>query len=153
MAWLMSFLFKGFPKGRGPTEQRAANTLRTAQFLGQRSLLVPLLLACLVVLVWPVTLAAQSDKRHRVLVLYWDNKDFPGNVKFDESFKAALRARYAEGFEYYPEYLETSRFPDQNLAYFRDYLRQKYAGRDIDVLVANADAPLNFLLQYRSDLF
>ena len=32
-------------------------------------------------------------------------------------------------------------------------LRQKYAGRTIDVVVASASPPLDFLLKYRSDLF
>jgi PAS domain S-box-containing protein len=35
----------------------------------------------------------------------------------------------------------------------RDYLRQKYAGRRIDVVVANSDASLEFLLKYRDSLF
>ena len=88
----------------------------------------------------------------RVLVLYWDNKDFPGNVKFDENFKAQL-ASVARDTEYYPEYLETTRFPGENQSFFRDYLKQKYADRKIDVVVATADVPLRFLIQYRSDLF
>ena len=90
----------------------------------------------------------------RVLVLYWDNKDYPGNIKFDESFKAELRAERLENIEYYPEYFEYSRFPQENHALsFRDYLREKYAGRPIDVVVATADAPLNFLLSNRAELF
>jgi len=133
-------------------KRRATGVLKFARFLGQRSSSVAILFACLLVLVLPLAPAAQPIKP-RILVLYWDNKDFPGNVKFDESFKAALLARYGAGFDYYPEYLETSRFPGQNLAFFHDYLRQKYAGRDIDVVVTNADPPLNFLLQYREDLF
>ena len=35
----------------------------------------------------------------------------------------------------------------------RDYLKQKYADRTIDVVVANSDASLDFLLKYRADLF
>lgn len=56
--------------------------------------------------------------------------------------------------DYYPEYLESNRFPTEahSLA-LRDYLRQKYAGRPIDVVVAVTDASLDFLLKYRGDLF
>lgn len=99
--------------------------------------------------------AAQTanDRVYRVLVLYWDNKDFPGNVKFDENFKAKLLTHRSDRIEYYPEYMETTRFPNQNQAFFHDYLRQKYEGRSIDVVVATADIPLNFMLQYRKDLF
>ncbi|HKE56118.1 MAG TPA: hypothetical protein VKB46_05430, partial [Pyrinomonadaceae bacterium] len=102
--------------------------------------------------VTPSTRAQLRPKR--VLVLYWDNKDYPGNIRFDESFKSELRAERLENIEYYPEYFEFSRFPQENHAQaFRDYLREKYAGRPIDVVVATADAPLNFLLSYRADLF
>jgi PAS domain S-box-containing protein len=88
----------------------------------------------------------------RVLVLYWDNKDFPGNARFDENFKAHLDL-IAPGTEYYPEYMETTRFQGADQSFFHDYLRQKYASRNIDVIVASADIPLRFLIRYRSDLF
>ena len=103
----------------------------------------------------PASLHAQPQNRtYRVLVLYWDNKDFPGNVKFDESFKAVIQqSQYSGNLEYYPEYMETTRFPDKSQDFFRDYLRQKYEGRTIDVVVASADLPLNFLLRYRAELF
>ena len=101
------------------------------------------------------SLNAQPHHRtYRVLVLYWDNKDFPGNVKFDESFKAVIQeSQYSGNLEYCPEYMETTRFPGKSQDFLRDYLRQKYEGRTIDVVVASADFPLNFLLQNRAELF
>ena len=118
------------------------------------SRLLPLVIA-LAVIFAPALLHAQSNNRtYRVLVLYWDNKDFPGNVKFDESFRTALnQSNYSRNLEYYPEYMETTRFPGKSQDFFRHYLRQKYEGRTIDSVVATADIPLNFLLQYRSELF
>ncbi len=103
----------------------------------------------------PASLHAQRHSRpFRVVVLYWDNKDFPGNVKFDESFKAVLqKSHYSGNLEYYPEYMETTRFPGKSQDFLRDYLRQKYEGRTIDVVVASADLPLNFLLRNRAELF
>ncbi|HEX3142607.1 MAG TPA: ABC transporter substrate binding protein, partial [Pyrinomonadaceae bacterium] len=56
--------------------------------------------------------------------------------------------------EYYPEYLESNRFPgDDQEAVLHAYLKQKYARRHIDVVVAGSDTPLQFLLKYRDDLF
>src|SRR5215813_607663 len=99
-------------------------------------------------------LALGQNTPKRVLVLYWDNKDYPGNIKFDESFKAVLQQSAFSNAEYYPEYFESNRFPGETQAVsYRDYLREKYAGRDIDVIVATADPPLNFLLKYRAELF
>jgi len=90
----------------------------------------------------------------RVLVLYWYNKDYSWNVGFDRAFQAALQSAGAGRFEYYPEYLESNRFPgERQEQYLRDYLRQKYADRTIDVVVANSDASLDFLVKYPDDLF
>lgn len=116
--------------------------------------LIPLVIG-LAVLISPASIQAQSpDRTYRVLVLYWDNKDFVGNVRFDESFKAVIQqSRYPGNLEYYPEYMETTRFQGKSQDFFRDYLRQKYEGRTIDVVVATADLQLNFLLRYRAELF
>src|SRR5262245_43842829 len=98
--------------------------------------------------------AQQTESPKRVLVLYWYDKDYPGHIIFDRSFQAALQAAPAGTVEYYPEYLESNRFPGDNQSLFlRDHLRQKYADRTIDVIVAVSDASLEFLLKYRNDLF
>ena len=95
---------------------------------------------------------AQAPKR--VVVLYWDNKEFPGNARFEESFKAQLQLGRRQDVEYFPEYFEFSRFPEEkHIVSFRDYLKAKYAQRTVDVVVASADASLKFLLQYRTELF
>jgi len=96
--------------------------------------------------------AAVAPKR--ILALYWYNKDFPSNPAFDRSFQAALKSGPAGSIEYYTEYLESDRFPGENQSkVLRDYLRQKYANRSIDVVVAVGDVPLEFLLKYRDSLF
>jgi PAS domain S-box-containing protein len=96
--------------------------------------------------------AAAAPKR--ILALYWYNKDFPSNPKFDRGFQAALKSAPAGSIEYYTEYLESDRFPGENQSKaLRDYLRQKYASRSIDVVVAVSDVPLEFLLKYRDNLF
>jgi signal transduction histidine kinase len=65
-----------------------------------------------------------------------------------------LQSGSVANVEYYPEYLESNRFPGEfQEAVLRDYLRQKYADRTIDVVVANTDAAMDFLLKYRSVLF
>ena len=97
---------------------------------------------------------AQAIAPKRIVVLYWDNKEFPGNVKFEESLKTQLQLDRRQDVEYFPEYFEYSRFPEKDHAVsFRDYLKTKYANRNVDVVVASADAALKFLLQYRTELF
>jgi len=98
--------------------------------------------------------SAQAIEPKRLVVLYWDNKEFPGNARFEESFKTRLQLGQRQDVEYFPEYFELSRFPEEkHILSFRDYLRAKYANRSVDVVVASADGPLNFLIKYRSELF
>ncbi|HSE23740.1 MAG TPA: ABC transporter substrate binding protein [Pyrinomonadaceae bacterium] len=87
-------------------------------------------------------------------MLYWYNKDYPGNVAFDQYFQAVLKSARTEQIEYYPEYLESNRFPeDEQTIALRDYLERKYANRSIDVVVAVTDQSLDFLLKSRADIF
>jgi PAS domain S-box-containing protein len=98
--------------------------------------------------------AQQPAAPKGVLVLDWYNKDHPWNVKFDPSFQASLRSASAGAAECYFEYLESNRFPGERQSLLlRDYLRRKYADHRIDVVVANSDTSLDFLLKYRDRLF
>ena len=122
---------------------------------GEYALKVGVRLIALSLLIGVASVAsAQPVTPKRIVVLYWDNKDFPGNILFDEAFKSQLRKSGGDGIEYYPEYLETTRFPgEQYELTYRQYLRDKYAGRHIDVVVASADPTLDFLLKNRTDIF
>jgi len=101
-----------------------------------------------------VARAQQTESPKRVLVLYWYDKDYPGHITFDRSFQATLGSAPAGTVEYYPEYLESNRFPGESQSLsLRDHLRQKYADHKIDVIVAATDASLEFFLKYRNDLF
>src|ERR1044072_9289584 len=105
---------------------------------------------------WPMILLArgeQSASPKRILALYWSGKDDPGNVMFDQSLQAALKSS-SDWVEYYPEYFDSDRFPEEaQFMFLRDYLRQKYADHAINVVIATGDPPLNFLLKYRAELF
>ena len=133
---------------RAPAPPRGND--RSARVFGGGVLLVVLLLALLP----SVAQAQQAAAPEGVLVLYWYNKDYPWNVKFEQSFRAALQSAPAATVEYYAEYLESNRFPGENQSRLLDeYLEQKYADRTIDLVVANSDASLNFLLKHRDSLF
>jgi len=113
--------------------------------------------ALLVTVALLVTSSAQAHSDagpKRVLVLYWYNKDYPGNILFDQNLQEALNSAQAGPIEYYPEYLESNRFPGEKQSLLlRDYLKNKYADREIDVVIAVSDPPLEFLLKYRGELF
>jgi signal transduction histidine kinase len=113
-----------------------------------------LLVACGILLSQAAIVRSQTVAPKRVVVIYWDNKEFPGNVRFEASLKAQLQLDQRPDVEYFPEYFEFSRFPEESHKLsFRNYLQSKYSERDVDVVVASADAPLSFLLKYRHELF
>jgi len=120
-----------------------------------RTVRVVIFLIC-AVLSAPATdiLAQQTATPKRVVVLYWYDKNYPGHVRWDQGFRPALEQGAGGSIEYYPEYLEANRFPGENQSQIlHDYLKEKYAGRPIDVVVAQSEVSLNFLARYRNDLF
>lgn len=115
---------------------------------------VSVVICLLVASLAPVVNSQDSPQTKKVLVLYWETKDFPGNVSFDQGFQAGMRSEPSNQWELFSEYLDTTRFPGEHQEeLLRDYLREKYAKQKIDVVVATPDRALDFLLRYRSDLF
>ncbi|MES1211901.1 MAG: hypothetical protein ABUL63_06165, partial [Acidobacteriota bacterium] len=114
-----------------------------------------MLLVWLAASVLAVSAHAQTPQvPKRVLVLYWYHKDYPLNVSIEKGFRATLAAEPRVDIEYYYEHLESDRFPGTRLERaFHDYLRQKYAGLPIDVVVGSGTGAAEFLLHYRRTLF
>ena len=109
------------------------------------------LLFCLLT---PVTNGQDPAAKKKVLVLYWDSKDFPGNVSFDQGFQAGLSADPSLKLDLYSEYLDSQRFPgERQTELLYEYLLGKYSGQKIDVVVATPDPALSFLMKYRKHLF
>ena len=103
----------------------------------------------------PGGLAQQAGAPKRVLVMHWYDRAYPANPLFDRYFQAALESHAPPGgIESYSEYVDTNKFPGEKQAQLlSDYLRRKYAGRTIDVVVTAVSPPLDFLLQRRTELF
>jgi PAS domain S-box-containing protein len=118
------------------------------------SKLIRTVLLVLVALPPSTGLAQQSGSPKRVLVLHWYDRGYADEIKLDQELHAALESSAPGGVEYYSEYLDTNQFPGENQALIlREYLRRKYAGVSIDVVIAIANPPLNFLLENRRELF
>ena len=119
----------------------------------------PLLTAAFLVVAAVLLMPSECRSQQRrtpkgILVVYWYNKDFPGNAVSDQSYQSVLNSQPPGSFEYYTEYLESNRFPgEEQEEILRDYLHRKYAGRSIDVVVANSDTTVEFFRRYRKDLF
>ena len=99
-------------------------------------------------------LAQQSASPKRVLLLHWYDRNDAIESQSDECFQAAMESAAPGAFEYYSEYLESNKFPDErHTQLLCDYLRLKYLEISPDVLVAQTPAPLDFLLRHRNELF
>src|SRR5258707_1039860 len=96
---------------------------------------------------------AQPQPRRTVLVVHWSPEEFPINPRRDAAIREVLVAP-SETIDYFAEYLESDRFTEpQASKSLRDYIQEKYQGRRIDLVVAVTDVALQFVLQYRNDLF
>jgi signal transduction histidine kinase len=114
----------------------------------QRSICIALLLLLI------TSVASAQDASKKVLVLYWESKDFVGNISFDKGFQLGLFSDPSSKVELFSEYLDTTRFPGEHQSeLLHDYLREKYKNQKIDVVVATPDPALDFLLKNRNDLF
>ncbi len=105
--------------------------------------------------VWlpPIAVAQEASPR-TVLTIHWGAEDFPGSAVLDGAIREGLQSRADAPVNYYAEYLESETFPTElaTLA-LRDYIRRKFDGRRIDVVVADTTPALQFAIRFREELF
>jgi signal transduction histidine kinase len=108
-------------------------------------------LACIVTLLVVGAVAADAPATKHILLLHQAGGPGPFRGKFDVAFMQTIRSAASAPIDLYEEDIETQRLggPQQSqLA--RDYLKSKYLGRTIDVIVAPGTAPLAFARQNRA---
>ena len=80
--------------------------------------------------------APNATKPLRVLLIFSEGKDLPGNVLLEQAVRAAFDQSNSKRAEFYTEHLDASRFSDEiHYRIFRDYLGAKYAGQEPDLLL------------------
>jgi signal transduction histidine kinase len=109
----------------------------------------------LLVVVWLCPVASAQPRSVRTaLAVHYSSEDYPSNPVVDAAIRQVLHAHDEAPVDYFAEYLESDRFPGEEATLaFRDYLQRKYQGRRIDVVLAITDPALQFVLQYRDQLF
>ncbi|HKE58959.1 MAG TPA: ATP-binding protein [Pyrinomonadaceae bacterium] len=89
----------------------------------------------------------------RILLLNNYGREVPGALLFDQGFDKVVKSQPPATIEVYRETLDIYRFPDANHALvLRNYLKEKYRGMKMNVIVAFPDTALDFLVHNR-DLF
>jgi len=102
----------------------------------------------------PMAAPAAADDAKAVLVLHTYGYDAPARVSFDGALVRALREVAGIKAELYIESLDPNRFSGETQRRLtREYLRDRYAGKRVSVLVAVFDEALSFLLDERDPLF
>ena len=95
-----------------------------------------------------------AEARKGILLLFDEDKDFPGLAMINRSLRDGFRAELKGDVEFYSESLNLSQF--KNAAHdevLRDFFRRKYAGTQIDLIVAVLGPSLDFLLRHGDTAF
>jgi PAS domain S-box-containing protein len=87
----------------------------------------------------------------RVLLLHQAGEPGPFRGKFDVAFDQAIRSADASPIDVYEEAIDAQRFPGSDQSrLITEYLKSKYADRNIDVIVAQGMGPLVFARENRA---
>ena len=95
-----------------------------------------------------------AEARKRVLIVFDEDKEFPGLAMINRSLRDTFRADVPDGIEFYSESMNLSQFGTP--AYddvLRNHFRRKYAGTRPDLIVAVMGPSLHFLLRHGPALF
>jgi signal transduction histidine kinase len=101
----------------------------------------------------PASALAQGDHRI-VLVLYSTRRDSEFSTISEGELPRILDVGLARNLDYYSEFIDVARFPES--AYkvaFGDFLRLKYQGVRIDLVIAMGDVAMEFVNTNRDSLF
>ena len=87
------------------------------------------------------------DRVPTVLVIHSGAESFPANPTLDEGIREALTSRPDMPIDYYAGVSGGRSFPGEQASLaFADYIRRKYQGRRVDVVIAMTSTGLRFVL-------
>jgi signal transduction histidine kinase len=98
---------------------------------------------------------AYAEGRRLVVTLYPQGSNAaPGNVLVQQAIRSTFAAKSAEQIDVYDEYLELAgHAPNDLLTLQAEFLRRKYAGRKVDLVIAWVSPALDFALEHRQEIF
>ena len=93
-------------------------------------------------------------ERKTVVLLYPDPRLLPESIAVEHGIRSTLEQAVASGVAFYTEYLDFGLVSeDRSERLLTRFLRQKYRGREVDLVVSVAFPTLRFFLQHRAELF
>jgi len=95
---------------------------------------------------------AAAEGKH-ILIIHANNRLLPAIIEFERGLREALEGS-DPATELSAEFLDYPRFSGERFrSAFVAFLREKYASRSPDVIIATGDETLDFLLRNRSEVF
>jgi len=92
--------------------------------------------------------------RKTVVLLYPDSRLLPETIAVEQGIRSTLEPAVASGLDFYTEYLDLGLVSeDRSEQLLTRFLRQKYQGRKVDLVIPVAFPTLHFFLQHRDELF
>ena len=89
-----------------------------------------------------------------MLILYGERLDLPAIRAAEQSLRETFAASAAPQVEWFAEYFDFARFPtEEHEANLTRYLRERYAGRRIDLIMPVSSLSLRFVLRHREEIF
>jgi PAS domain S-box-containing protein len=112
-------------------------------------------IGALALLAAPAIATAQPEPSKLVVVIYPNGSDgAPGVVAVNGAIRATFASESRGSVEVCNEYVDTSRLRDADFAQAQvSLLRQKYAGRKVDLVIAGLSSALDFAVKYREEVF
>ena len=112
-------------------------------------------LACaLAILVLGSAGAATGTASKRVLLLYDEDKEFPGLAILHQSLRTTLKTALEDDVDLYTESMNLSQFRSPNYdRLLREHYQRKYGGTKLDLIVAVMGPSLQFLLRHGEEIF
>jgi signal transduction histidine kinase len=103
----------------------------------------------------PSAEATTPGNLRTVVVVYPENTEgAPGGALVSGSLRSTFATGSSEKIQIRTEYLDLSRFQDAaQRRFLAEFLRKKYAGQKIDLVMAGLASSLDFVLQYRDEIF
>jgi PAS domain S-box-containing protein len=113
-----------------------------------------LLAFVLIFLFHSLTYGTEIKKEKRVLILFDGQSDLPAYPMVEKGIKSRLKAGTGFHIEYFIEYMDLYRNPDQDSYQFLlELQRHKFSRKKIDLIIANATPTLNLVNAHGNDLF
>ena len=94
--------------------------------------------------------AVGAETEKSVLILYSNQRPLPANVAIDDTLRRVVPEAFGHPIEIFSEYLDVEHFNGRDIAEgTADFLRRKYDGRNVAVIVTPGPDALPFVLRYR----